>query len=78
MEIQSPFYLLLLIFIPFLIFWYQKNGKNNEAVFLISSKEFLSEGIINSGRKKNILLKSGQLLILILIIIGLSRPHAYR
>ena len=75
MEIQSPFYLLLLIFIPFLIFWYQKNGKNNEAVFLISSKEFLSERIINSGRKKNILLKSGQLLILILIIIGLSRPR---
>ena len=75
MEIQSPLYLLLLTFLPFLIFWYQKNGKNNEAVFLISSKEFLSEGIINSGRKKNILLKSGQLLILILIIIGLSRPR---
>ena len=75
MEIQSPFYLFLLIFIPFLIFWYQKNGKNNEATFLISSKEFLSERIINSGRKKNILLKSGQLLILILIIVGLSRPR---
>ena len=75
MEIQSPFYLLLLILIPFLMLWYQKNGKNNEAVFLISSKEFLSERIINSGRKKYILLKSGQLLILILIIIGLSRPR---
>ena len=55
--------------------WYRKNGKNNEAVFLISSKEFLSERIINSGRKKNTLLKSAQLLILILIIIGLSRPR---
>ena len=75
MEIQSPFYLLLLIFIPFLILWYQKNGKNNEAVFLISSREFLSERIINSGRKKNTLLKSAHLLILILIIIGLSRPR---
>ena len=42
---------------------------------MISSKEFLSERIINSGRKKNILLKSGQLLILILIIVGLSRPR---
>ena len=51
-----------------------KKGKNNEAVFLISSKQFLSERIINSGRKKNILLKSGQLLIF-LIIIGLSRPR---
>ena len=75
MEIQSPFYLLLLIFIPFLIFWYQKNGKNNEAVFLISSKVFLSERIINSGRKKNTLLKTAQLFVLILIIIGLSRPR---
>ena len=75
MDIQDPFYLLLLIFIPFLIFWYQKNGKNNEAIILFSSKEFLSEGIINSGRKKNILLKSGQLLVLILIIVGLSRPR---
>ncbi len=75
MDFQSPFYLLLLTLVPFLILWYQKNGKNNEAIILISSKEFLSEGIINSGRKKNILLKSGQLLILILIIIGLSRPR---
>ena len=75
MEIQSPFYLLLLISFHFFILWYQKKGKNNEAVFLISSKQFLSERIINSGRKKNILLKSGQLLILILIIVGLSRPQ---
>ena len=75
MDFQSPFYLLLLTFIPFLILWYQKNGKNNEAIILISSKEFLSEGIINSGRKKNILLKSGQLLSIFLIIVGLSRPQ---
>ena len=75
MEIQSPFYLLLLILIPFLILWYQKSGKNNEAVFLISSKVFLSEKIINSGRKKNNLLRSAQLFILILTIIGLSRPR---
>tara|TARA_B100000900_G_scaffold319401_1_gene278538 strand:+ start:461 stop:1429 length:969 start_codon:yes stop_codon:yes gene_type:complete len=75
MEIQSPFYLLLLIIIPFLVLWYQKKGKKNEAVFLISSKRFLSEAIINSGRKKNILLKLCQLLYIILIIIGLSRPQ---
>lgn len=75
MEIQSPFYLLFLTIIPFLVLWYQKKGKKNEAIFLISSRQFLSERIINSGRKKNILLKSGQLLTLILIIIGLSRPQ---
>ena len=75
MEIQSPFYLFLLVIIPSLLFWYQKKGKKHEAVFFISSKQFLSEGIINSGRKKNILLKSGQLLSIFLIIVGLSRPQ---
>ena len=75
MEIKSPFYLLFLTIIPFLVLWYQKKGKKNEAIFLISSKQFLSERIIYSGRKKNTLLKSGQLLTLILIIIGLSRPQ---
>ena len=75
MEIQSPFYLFFLVIIPSLLFWYQKKGKKNEAVFFISSKQFLSERIINSGRKKNILLKSGQLLSIFLIIVGLSRPQ---
>lgn len=75
MEIQSPFYLFFLVIIPSLLFWYQKKGKKNEAVFFISSKQFLSEEIINSGRKKNILLKSGQLLSIFLIIVGLSRPQ---
>jgi len=75
MEIQSPFYLFFLVIIPSLLFWYQKKGKKNEAVFFISSKQFLSQGIINSGRKKNILLKSGQLLSIFLIIVGLSRPQ---
>ena len=75
MEIQSPFYLFFLVIIPSLLFWYQKKGKKNEAVFFISSKQFLSEGIINSGRKKNILLKSGQLLSIFLIIVALSRPQ---
>ena len=75
MEIHSPFYLLLLTITPLLILWYQKKGKKNEATFSISSNQFFSGKIINSGRKKNIFLKSCQLLILILIIIALSRPR---
>ena len=75
MEIHSPLYLLLLTITPLLIFWYQKKGKKNEATFSISSNQFFSGKIINSGRKKNIFLKSCQLLILILIIIALSRPR---
>ena len=75
MEIQSPFYLFFLVIIPSLLFWYQKKGKKNEAVFFISSKQFLSEEIIKSGRKKNILLKSVQLLSIFLIVVSLSRPQ---
>jgi len=75
MEIQSPLYLLFLIVLPFLILWYHKKGKKNEALFLISSKQFFSKDIINSGRKRNILIRVFQLLILFLIIIGLSRPR---
>ena len=75
MEIQSPFYLFFLVIIPSLLFWYQKKGKKNEAVFFISSKQFLSEEIINSGRKKNILLKSVQLFSIFLIVVSLSRPQ---
>ena len=75
MEIQSPLYLLFLIVLPFLILWYHKKGKKKEALFLISSKQFFSKDIINSGRKRNLLLRVFQLLILLLIIIGLSRPR---
>ena len=75
MEIHSPLYLLILIVLPFLILWYHKKGKKNEALFLISSKQFFSKDVINSGRKKNIFLSVFQLLVLILIIIGLSRPR---
>ena len=75
MEIKSPFYLLFLIVIPFLVLWYQKKGKKNEALFVISSNQFLSKKIINSGRKKNIFVRLCQLLVLLLIIIGLSRPR---
>ena len=69
---QSPFY--YFFDHPFLVLWYQKKGKRNEAVFLISSKQFLSERIINSGRKKYSS-KVSQLLTFFLIIIGLSRPQ---
>ena len=75
MELESPFYLILLIFIPILVFWYQKKGKKAEALFQISSKSFLINEVIKAGTKKNNLLKTLQLLTLFLIILGLSRPR---
>ena len=75
MEIESPFYLFLLVFLPFLYFWYQKKGKNNEALFLISSKTFLSKNFLKSGSIKKNIINSSYFIILALIIIGLSRPR---
>ena len=75
MEIKSPLYLILLFFIPALILWYKKKGKRHEATLLISSRKFLSGSIINSGRNKNNFLKFSQIIVILLIIIGLSRPR---
>ena len=75
MEIKSPLYLILLFFIPALILWYKKKGKRHEATLLISSRKFLSRSIINSGRNKNNFLKFSQIIVILLIIIGLSRPR---
>ena len=75
MEIESPFYLLLLGVLPFLYFWYQKKGKNNEALFLISSKIFLSKNFLKAGSIKKNIINYSYFIILILIIVGLSRPR---
>ena len=75
MEIESPLYLLLFVILPFLFIWYQKRGKNHEALFLISSRTFLSKKILKAGSLKNNMLKSSHFIILFLIIIGLSRPR---
>ncbi len=75
MELKSPLYLILLIVIPFLILWYYKRGRNKEAVLRISSKNFLSKEIINSGNKKNNLIKICHIVTIFLIIVGLSRPR---
>ncbi len=75
MEFKNPIYLILLFTIPLLILWYSKYGKNKEALIRISSKKFLSDEIIKSGRNKNYLIKLFNLLSLLLIIIGIARPQ---
>ena len=66
---------MLLFAIPLLVLWYSKYGKNQEALIRISSKKFLSNEIIQSGRNKNYLIKLFNLLVLLLIIIGIARPQ---
>lgn len=76
MEFQYPHYFLLLLLIPIWIIWYMKRGKNYEGVIQISSFTFISEKIKKSGFYKNWVISLFQILILILIVIGLSRPRS--
>lgn len=76
MEFQYPQYLFLLILIPVWALWYQKRGKNNEAVFQISSLTFTNDNIKKSGLIKNWFLIIIHLLVLVLIVLGLSKPRS--
>lgn len=76
MEFQYPQYLFLLLLIPVWLIWYSKYGQKNEGVFQISSMTFTSDKIKKSGIFKNWLFIVIHLSILILIILGLSRPRS--
>lgn len=75
MEFQHPLYLLLLLVFPLLIIWYNRYGNKYEGVFRISSIEYISKEIIQSGKRKNQFIKIFNLVVMFLIIIGLSRPR---
>ena len=74
MEFHHPFYLILLGFIPALIIWNLKYGKNYEGTLRFSSN-FFSQDILKSGKRKYHFLKSIYLLILFLVVIGIARPR---
>ena len=75
MELKNPLYLIFLFIIPILILWYYKQGNKKEAAFRMSSKQFLSKEIIHSGKKKNNFIIISHAIMVLLIIIGLSRPR---
>ena len=75
MLFQSPLYLVLLVLIPALVLWYVKSGRKNQGTLQISSEKYTSLKIRRSGSfKKNVILGL-HLSIILLIIIGLSRPQ---
>ena len=75
MEFQHPFFLILLVFIPSLVIWYQRSGKYNEGTIRYS-KYFFSEQIIQSGKRKQYLILALYLMIMIFLILGISRPRS--
>ena len=74
MEFHHPFYLILLGFIPALIIWHLKYGKNYEGTLRFSSN-FFSQDLLKSGKRKYHFLKYIYLLILFLVVLGIARPR---
>ena len=75
MEFQHPWYLILFILIPGLLFWYKQFGQFHEGTILFSSKLFFSEALMKRGRRRANLLLATQLIILCLVITALARPQ---
>jgi Ca-activated chloride channel family protein len=76
MNFQHPWFLLLLLFLPFIFLWLHRQGKHKEATLKISSTLFISKKMRLSGKRKDLVLKLISFSILILIILGLARPQA--
>ena len=75
MEFGQPYYLILLLILPILIFWYFKKGQNQEATVRFSNLDLIPDTIIRSGQIKNIIFIMGRLLIMLFIILALARPR---
>jgi Ca-activated chloride channel family protein len=75
MEFGQPYYLILLLILPILIFWYFKKGQNQEATVRFPNLDLIPETIIRSGQIKNLIFVMGRLLIMLFIILALARPR---
>ena len=75
MEFGQPYYLILFLILPILIFWYFKKGQNQEATVRFSNLDLIPETIIRSGQIKNMIIVMGRLLIMLFIILALARPR---
>ena len=76
MEFHEPIYLILILFIPLLIIWYNRLGHHKEGSIRISSLLFTSDAIQKSGLRKHRLIIISYLTIMLLIIFGLARPKS--
>ena len=74
-EYANPIYFLLLALIPVLAFWYWKFGKNQEGSIQFSSTKLLGNHFKKYGRRRTILIQIIFMSMLVLAILGLSRPR---
>ena len=75
MSFHSPLLLSLLIILPVIIYLYRYYSNKIEGTILISSSSLFSKDVLLSGKIKNRVLKTFEIIILALIIIALARPQ---
>jgi len=75
MEFAHPYYLLGLVGMPFLFFWYLKNGRHKEASIRYSNIEFIPNVAIQRGERRALGLILTKLIIITLMLFALARPR---
>ena len=74
-QFAHPWFLLLAVIIPVLIWWYRLYGKNQEGTLRLSSIDLLQGRFIRQGKRRVRILSSIQMGILLLIVLALARPR---
>jgi Ca-activated chloride channel family protein len=75
MEFAQPYYLLLIVLLPVLIYWYLVHGQKQEASVRFSNLDLIPTTLINNGNYLNRIFILIKILIMILIILALARPR---
>ena len=74
-QFAHPWFLLLAVIIPALIWWYRLYGKNQEGTLRLSSIDLLQGRFIKQGKRRVRILSSIQIGVLLLIVLALERPR---
>ena len=74
-QFAHPWFLLLAVIIPALIWWYRLYGKNQEGTLRLSSIDLLQGRFIRQGKRRVRILSSIQIGVLLLIVLALARPR---
>lgn len=75
LEFQQPWWLLLLVLVPFLYWWYLRLGHSREGVLRFSSLTLFDPAAVRSGSLKAGLLRGAKFLLLALVVLALARPR---
>jgi len=74
-EFANPYYILLLLLIPLLIFWYMVFGRKREGTIQFSATKLIGDHFKKRGKIRTAMMKTISFIIMVLIIFGLTRPR---